>query len=154
MRTANFHLLLTHNRACPEGLLLGQLKPEHATLVAAYWYPNAKDQPNTQRYFESMIRNYHSVAAYQADDPTKPVGWAMQYPNGHFAHGYVLEEFRRRRLIELFAQEIFQKSIGDGVLPETTISLDNPIRKVAVRLGMIELCRVKTLKLACVNSVH
>ena len=120
--------------------------------MAAYWYPNAKEEPKTLRYFESMIRNYHSVAAYRTDDPTKPIGWMMQYPNGHLAHGYVFKEFRRRGLSELITREIFKLIIGDGVLPETSISPDNPVRQLAWRLGMVELCQQKTLKLSYINS--
>ena len=76
----------------------------------------------------------------------------MQYPNGHLAHGYVLEEFRGKGLLAIFAREIGNQIIGDGVLPETSTSPDNPVQKLALRMGMIELCRQKTLKLAHANS--
>jgi len=139
------------NRACPEGIILGKLKPEHAVLVAPYWIQKAKDEPNTQHYFESMIRNYHSVAAYQADDLTKPIGWGMQHPNGRMAHGYVFEEFRQKGLLTLLMRKMCKKIIGDGVLPE--FYTDNPIvMQFIAKLGMIELCQRKSLKLAKINS--
>lgn len=131
---------------------MGKLKPEHAALVTAYWYPNAKAEPNTWHYFESMIRNYYSVAAYQADDPTKPIGWIMQYPNGHLAHAYVFEEFRRKGLIALLIREICKQILRDGVFPEASTSRDNAIGKLAPKIGAIELCQQKTLKLGCINS--
>ena len=122
-------------------------------LVAPYWIPNAKDEPNTLRYFESMIRNYHNVAVYQADDPTKPIAWGMQHPNGVMAHGYVFEEFRRKGLNVLITRELCKRIIGEGVLPE--LFTDNPlIVQMVVKLGMIELCQVKSLTIrhAHINS--
>ena len=130
-------------RTCPEGYFLGRLEPQHAALVAPYWL---QDTPQTRRCFESMIKNYHNVAMFWTDNPTKPIGWMLQYPYGRIAHTYVLEEFRGKGLSLILRKAMCDRIMEDGDLPESVIVNGNLITThLLKKAGYIEMFQEKAL---------
>lgn len=106
------------------------LKPEYAAFVTSYWpywRKRAKDLQSAQQFFESMIRNFHSVAVFQSSDSRMPVAWMLQIPHGDMAHAYVLEEFRGNKLFSLCQQEMSRSIREDGDIPQATVHPDNHI---------------------------
>ena len=132
-------------RACPEGYFLGKLEPQHTELVTSYcsWF---LDTPQIRHCFESMIKNYHNGAIFRTDNPTKPIGWVLQYPYGHLAHIYVLEEFRGKGLSMILRKKMCDWIITDGDLPQYVILKPNAITAHSTKVaGFIEMFQKKSL---------
>jgi len=93
-----------------------------------------------------MIKNYHNVAMFRTDNPTKPIGWMLQYPYGNIAHTYVLEEFRGKGLSLILAKEMCDRIIEGGDLPESVIVNGNLIAThLLKKAGYIEMFQEKAL---------
>ena len=93
-----------------------------------------------------MIKNYHSVAMFRTDNPTKPIGWMLQYPYGHIAHTYVLEEFRGKGLSMILRKEMCDRIMEDGDLPESVIVSGNLIAThLLKKAGYTEMFQEKAL---------
>ena len=93
-----------------------------------------------------MIKNYHNVAMFRTDNPTKPIGWMLQYPYGHIAHTYVLEEFRGKGLSMILRKEMCDRIMEDGDLPESVIVSGNLIAThLLKKAGYTEMFQEKAL---------
>ncbi len=104
-----FALLHRNYRACPDGVFLGKLLPQHTVFVTDHWpYTEVKGRLRALADFETLIRKFHSVAVFQTSNPEKPVGWVLQWAHGELANLYALQEFRGKGLSLLCLREICQ----------------------------------------------
>ena len=121
----SYTLLSPANRPCPEGFVLGKLKPQHLDYVVSQWHREMREKSKHHlSYFDHMIRYCASAAIFQADDPIKPVSWVMQYPYGQLGHAFTHEEYRMKGFLIPTTRNVSKQIIADGDLPEL-VTLDN-----------------------------
>ncbi len=79
------HILICYvyytRRPCPDGFVLGSLKPHHTPLVVKHW-DRLRGWPKEMSYYEGLISNFESRALYSVDDLDSPVTWSLQHVYG------------------------------------------------------------------------
>ncbi len=68
-------------RPCPDGFVLGSLKPHHTPLVLEHW-SHFNGWPKERPYFEAITSNFVSRALYSVDDLDSPVTWLWLWKYG------------------------------------------------------------------------
>ena len=126
------------NRPCPEGFVLGKLEPQHLDYVASQWYRKMREKSKHHlSYFDHMIRHCVNAAIFRADDPTKPVSFAMQYPYGQLGPAFTHEEYQKKGLMNLLARKIIKQTIADGDLPEASVVDGYYSHKIVKKVGYL-----------------
>ena len=76
----------------------------------------------------------------------------LQYPYGHLAHGYVLEEFRGKGLNTIVGNEMCDRIFEGGDLPECIVLKGNTIaRHLILKAGWVEMFQDKGLSIGRTN---
>ncbi len=86
-------MLLVSCRSCPEGFFLDKLQPHHFEIVSKNW-PYYHDMPYREDFLKYCIKHYESVGLFSKDDPTFPISYIGQFPQGVVSLGYTTPEHR------------------------------------------------------------
>ncbi len=125
-------------RPCPDGFVLGSLKPHHTPLVLEHW-THFNAWPKERHYFEVLISNFVSRALYSVDDLDSPVAWCLQYGYGSMGGLFSIEKFRNKNLGTFVTLEMSKAVAAQGFTPWSILRLrDTTMRKMTAKLGGYE----------------
>ncbi len=128
----------TSLRQCPDGFVLGCLKPHHAPLVVEHW-GRLHGWPKEMSYFEGLISNFVSRALYSVDDLDSPVSCCVQHVYGSMGALFSLENFRNKSLGIFVATEMSKAVATQGFTPWSVLQVENTTsRKMAAKIGGLE----------------
>lgn len=123
---------------CPDGFVLGSLKPHHIPHVLIY-YDYYRGWPNELFFVKSSISNFISVALFHVDNLDYPVAWSFQLPCGRMSGLYSLEIFRKNNLGSFVAVEMARATAAEGFVPWTVLQVGNTVmRKMNTKNGGFE----------------
>lgn len=130
-------------RKCPDGFKMEKLKEDHAELIALAWEYEAPG--GNVPFFKTVIRCFHNVGVFDdSKQATAPIGWCLQYPQGHLAHLFVSEKYRKMGLAKLLVQYMCAKIAEDGEFPMAAVQKYNHnARALFQGLGFIRFGEVR-----------
>ena len=69
----------------PQGIVLKDLKPEHAELVAKNyeikdWFTELSPYEAKRQFIDHLIRNFIGIGAFLTEDPSEPIAWNFRKP--------------------------------------------------------------------------
>ncbi|XP_064385665.1 uncharacterized protein LOC135334440 isoform X2 [Halichondria panicea] len=123
---------------CPDGFVLGSLKPHHTPLVVKHW-DRLRGWPKEMSYYEGLISNFESRALYSVDDLDSPVTWSLQHVYGSIGGLFSIEAFRENSLGSFVAMEMSKAVAAQGLTPWSVLQVENTtMRKMSAKLGGLE----------------
>ncbi len=136
-----YYSLCTSLRPCPDGFVLGCLKPHHAPLVVEHWPKpgHVHGWPKQRSYYEGLISNFESRALYSVDDLNSPVSWCLQYGYGSVGGFFSLESYRNKTLGLFTFVELCKAVVAQGFTPWSVVRVwDTRVRNMTAKYGGCE----------------
>lgn len=147
-------LELHTSAACPEGYVVGVLRPEHSEFIASqsHWINSfGLSTREVVDYIKRCIQKFENVAIFTTpDSDSLPVSWVMQYAySGMTANLYTHPQHRQRGLGRIVQAVISKQILEMGCPPDGQVADGNLSAQTILvqQLGYRRVGRVRTFYL-------